>query len=237
MDLSQLHATDFVVGGSVNSSNAIALPLDAIFQEISAVNTGTKRAKCFNTRMASKKSRINHLANQLYIMEGLPKSVHDICVEDPPQGDSGAQSSNQSMVPSASMASTNPVVTITTPKRDGDQNTIFDEAPVAKKVKQIEDRQHLPKLSTMQLENRQYVPKLSSSLLAKFSRLGPNGGSMKRDTGAIEQFSSYPQANHDGPRVKRVATIATDLCASARAKVYLDSEGAIIGRPPEDFPS
>ena len=59
---------------------------------------------------------------------------------------------------------------------------------------------------------------------------------MKRDSGAIEQFSTYPQANHVGPKTKRVATIATDLCTSARDKVYLDSEGAVIGRPPEDFP-
>ena len=237
MDFSQLHAIDFVVGGSVNSSNAIALPLDAIFQENSTVSTGVKRARCVNTRMANKKRKIDHLANQLYIMEGMPKSYHDICVDDPPQGDSGAQSSNQSMVPSASMTTTNPVVTSTTPKRDGDENTILEEAPVAKKVKQLAEQQHLPELSPMQLENRQYVPKLSASLLAKFSRFGPHGGSMKRDTGAVEQFSTYPLANHDGPRVKRVATIATDLCASARAKVYLDSDGAIIGRPPEDFPS
>ena len=72
--------------------------------------------------------------------------------------------------------------------------------------------------------------------MAKFSRLPSNGGSMKCDSGHIERFTSYPQANHDGPKTKRVATIATDLCASARDKVYLDSEGAVIGRPPEVFP-
>ena len=229
MDLSQLHAIDFVVGDSVSNANAVALPLDAIFQEISTANTGkestgTKRAKCFNARECNKKSRMKHLANQLYIMDAVPNSCHDeLVVEDPPIEHSGAQSSNQAMVPSAPLVLTNLVVTSTTPKRDGDQSTILGEAPVYKKAKQ--------------LENRQFIPKLCPRLLAKFTRLPINGGSMKRDTGASEHFSSYPQANHDGPKFKRVATIATDLCASARDQVYLDSEGAVIGRPPEDFPS
>ena len=136
---------------------------------------------------------------------------------------SGAQSSNQAMVPSAPLVSTNLVVTSTTPKRDGDQSTILGEAPVYKKAKQ--------------LENRQFIPKLCPKLMAKFSHLPSNGGSMKRDSGQIKRFTSYPQANHDCPKAKRVASIATDLCASAHDKVYLDSEGAVIGRPPEDFPS
>ena len=71
--------------------------------------------------------------------------------------------------------------------------------------------------------------------MAKFSHLPSSGGSMKRDSG---QCTSYPQASYgvDCPKAKRVATIATDLCASAHDKIYLDSEGAVIGRPPDDFP-
>ena len=223
MDFSQLHATDFVVGGSVNSSNSIALPLEAIFQEFSTQSTGTKRAKCIDTRKANKKSRIKHLVNQLYILDGVPKKEQTInCVEDPTQGHSGAQSSNQTMVPSAAMTSIIPLVISTSPKREREENTNSIEAPIFPKTKQ--------------LVNRQYLPKLCPKLLAKFSHLPINGGSMKRDSGAIEKFSSYPQAMHDGPKFQRVATIATDLCASARDKVYLDSEGAVIGRPPEDFP-
>ena len=59
---------------------------------------------------------------------------------------------------------------------------------------------------------------------------------MKRDSGQIKRFTSYPQANHFCHNAMRVASIATDLCASAHDKVYLDSEGVVIGRPPEDFP-
>ena len=135
---------------------------------------------------------------------------------------SRAQSSNQAMVPSLTPNTSSLVVTNTTLKRVGDETTMKGEGSISKKAKQP--------------ENRQFIPRLCPKLMAKFSHLPSNGGCMKRDSDQITRFTSYPQASYDCPKAKRVATIATDLCASAHDKVYLDSEGAVIGRPPEVFP-
>ena len=100
----------------------------------------------------------------------------------------------------------------------------------------------VPKVKFAKLyADRQLIPKLSPSLLAKFSHLPSTGGTKKRNSGEISSFtpfSTFPLANHEdsSSNAKRVALSASSLCASARAKVYRNSDGAIIGRPPDDFP-
>ena len=62
---------------------------------------------------------------------------------------------------------------------------------------------------------------------------------MKRSSGHITPFTTYPQATHGegSSSAKRIAIAASALLVSARSEVVQVSPGVVVDRPPEEHSS